>query len=319
MEKFLSCDWGTSSFRLRLINADDLRILEETTHHFGIADTYHRWTQQAKASLSRSAFYEGVLREWVDGLGRQSGTTLDDIPIVLSGMASSSIGMVELPYKQLPFDLDGKDILAEVLTDGGSRNPIILVSGVRTEDDVMRGEETKVLGCSAVLEHHGEEQLLILPGTHPKHITVMGHQAVDFSTYMTGEFFNLLSTNSVLSASVESGAAFGEPEAQRWFREGVETGSTSGILQAAFKVRTNQLLKHIPKAHNFYYLSGLLVGAELRNVNAAQRIYLITGKVHRDLYKKALHILDIPIAGELDADLALIRGQQVILSRLLSR
>lgn len=319
MEKFLSCDWGTSTFRLRLIDADDLGILAETTDGPGIADTYRLWERQPADRLPRQAFYTAVLKQRMDELSRQSGLTLDDIPVVLSGMASSSIGMAELPYKQLPFELDGSDLRAEVWTDGLTRNPIVIISGASTDGDVMRGEETKVLGASAILKENGGKQLLILPGTHPKHITVTGGRAVDFSTHMTGEFFSLLSTHSVLSSSVEAGADFDEPETQRWFSEGIEAGRTTGVLQAAFRVRTNQLLKHVPNTRNFYYLSGLLIGAELRNVNPTACVYLVAGPVHSTLYAKALQLLDIPVARVMDADSALIRGQLMILSKLFLR
>ncbi|MFC3197953.1 2-dehydro-3-deoxygalactonokinase [Parapedobacter deserti] len=316
MEKFLSCDWGTSTFRLRLINADNLRVLAETTHESGIADTHRQWLLQPEGSLSRRACYTAVLKQRLDELSQRAGIALDDIPIVLSGMASSSMGMVELPYKSLPFDLDGSDLIVEALPNLDVSNPIFMVSGARTDHDVMRGEETKVLGCSAIVTENSDKQLLILPGTHPKHIIVIRRQAVELATYMTGEFFDLLSTHSVLSTSVEAGANFGDAEAQRWFSEGVEASRTSGMLKAAFKVRTNELLRQIPKTHNFYYLSGILIGSELQHITPAVPVYLIAGSMHRALYKKALQIIDVPIAGELDADLALIKGQRMILSRL---
>src|SRR5690606_21246449 len=118
---------------------------------------------------------------------------------VLSGMASSSIGFKELPYKKLPVDLSGSDLNMMQLTPKDSRNPVTIVSGVQTENDVMRGEETKLIGWAYDLPHSNAEIKVLLPGTHPKHIVVQGKQCIHFETFMTGEFFHLLSQKSVLA------------------------------------------------------------------------------------------------------------------------
>src|SRR5690606_13697012 len=105
MRVFLSCDWGTSAFRLRLIQSDDLRVLAETTRGQGIAETYSRWIDQGKRH-ERQTFYASLLKERIAELRQQSGHPLTGVPVVLSGMASSSIGMKELPYQKLPVHLD---------------------------------------------------------------------------------------------------------------------------------------------------------------------------------------------------------------------
>ncbi|SEL83525.1 2-dehydro-3-deoxygalactonokinase [Parapedobacter koreensis] len=316
MERFLSCDWGTSRFRLRLIQATDLHVLASVTHDKGIAETFRLWKEQRGKSIRREEFYANALRDAVDELEQKSGALLNDVPIVISGMASSTIGLMELPYKTLPFQLDGSDLYAEALYTETLNNRLILVSGVRTDRDVMRGEETKVVGCAPLLEHTEKEQLLILPGTHPKHVWIKGNQATAFETYMTGEFFDLLSVQSMLSDSVEAGADFQDPANQACFCEGVDASQTSDLLHAAFMVRTNQLLKQIPKTRNFYYLSGVLIGAELRGICANTPVYLVGAPKHSHLYERALNELGVPIVKIIDADTALISGQRLIFSAL---
>ncbi len=318
MANFLSCDWGTSAFRLRLIDTDGLTVLAELSAGEGIADTHNRWEQRHKEVGARSAFYAASLQVGIAELRNRAGTSLDGLPVVLSGMASSSIGMVELPYKRMPFSLDGSDLVVETLTAESVQNPILIVSGACTADDAMRGEETKVLGCSSLLADDTSQHLLIFPGTHPKHVTVVGDQAVGLTTYMTGEFFKLLSTHSVLASSIKKGADFEDTESQRWFGEGVHAGVEVGTLQGAFRVRTNQLLKQVPETYNYYYLSGLLIGTELSAVGLAAPVYLVSGVTHEALYRSALLQLGVPIAGAMDADQALMRGQWKILSRVFS-
>ena len=315
MEMFLSCDWGTTSFRLRLVRVDDLHILAETTNGQGIAETYQRWINQVTPK-QRLAFYASLLNERVTELTQQVQQSLAGVPIVLSGMASSSIGMKELPYQKLPVHIDGTDLRVDRLAADGA-NPLWVISGIQTDEDVMRGEETKLVGCSSLLADGDVTQLIILPGTHSKHVTVKQHKITAFNTYMTGEFFKLLSENSVLSASVEKMAdADDEQNNQIRFSEGVRAAQTSGLLHAAFWVRTNQLLKNVSKVENFHYLSGLLIGSELKDIPADIPVYLAAGSVHHPLYKAALEELGRSVKGTMDADLALIAGQrQVLLKR----
>src|SRR5690606_37345331 len=124
------------------------------------------------------------------------------------GMPASSVGLIELPYALLPFSLDGDGLIMERLQIDSLSNPVLLISGARTDVDVMRGEETKVLGASAYLNGANRSSLLILPGTHSKHVTVSSRRVMDIRTYMTGELFGLLSRQSLLATSVAASAVF---------------------------------------------------------------------------------------------------------------
>lgn len=307
MNRFLSCDWGTSSFRLRLVDADSLRVIAEEKSSTGIAETFQQWQQ---TSSSREQFYAAVINRHVAAMETQLNISLAKIPVILSGMASSSIGMKELPYKTLPFQLDGSDL--SVQTAGN----MIIISGATTGQDVMRGEETKIVGCAALLPDTHREQLLILPGTHAKHVTIRGGQAKDFRTFMTGEFFELLSARSVLAASVKGDGNFNEQASRRAFEAGVEAGGSVNLLHAAFLVRTNDVLKKMPPQENYFYLSGLLIGAELREAQAGAPVYLAGGPQHLPLYTAACETLHIAVEGRIDADEALVRGQHIVWTHL---
>lgn len=307
MNYFLSCDWGTSSFRLRLAEAGSGKVIAEERSGAGIAGTYQQWQQ---TNLPREDFFAEIINRKIDALAAKTGIPLQEAPVVLSGMASSSIGMVELPYKELPFSLNGANLAVHTF------NRFIIISGVCNGNDVMRGEETKVTGCFALLPDAAQEQWLLLPGTHPKHVTVKNKQAVRFQTFMTGEFFDLLCTHSILAASVANGATLDDPASLACFTEGLHAGRSENLLHAAFMVRTNQLLKKIPAAHNRFYLSGLLIGAELASVPPGMPVYLVAGVQHAPLYTLACGVLNIHVAAVIDADEALIRGQQAVISHL---
>lgn len=307
MNHFLSCDWGTSSFRLRLVETGSLKIIAEERSGTGITATYLQWQQ---TSLPREDFFSAIINRQIDVLTEKTGIPLQDVPVVLSGMASSSIGMVELPYKELPFSLSGADLAVHTFSR------FIIISGACIGHDVMRGEETKVAGCAAWLPETTQEQWLLIPGTHPKHVVVKRQQAVRFQSFMTGEFFDLLSTHSILAASVGNEGTLDDPASLACFTEGLLAGRLDNLLHAAFMVRTNQLLKKIPPAHNRFYLSGLLIGAELKAVPPDAPVYLVAGPLHSPLYTLACKVLNIPVAAVIDADEALIRGQRAVISNL---
>lgn len=307
MNHFLSCDWGTSAFRLRLVETGSLNIIAEERSGTGITATYLQWQQ---TSMPREDFFAAIINRQIDVLMERTGIPLQAVPVVLSGMASSSIGMVELPYKELPFSLSGSDLAVHTFSR------FIIISGACIGQDVMRGEETKVAGCAAWLPETTQEQWLLMPGTHPKHVVVSGKQAVRFQSFMTGEFFDLLSTHSILAASVGNEGTLDDPASLACFTEGLHTGRSENLLHAAFMVRTNQLLKKIPPAHNRFYLSGLLIGAELKAVPPDMPVYLVAGPLHTPLYTLACKVLNIPVAAVIDADEALIRGQRAVISNL---
>ncbi|RCH56027.1 2-keto-3-deoxy-galactonokinase [Mucilaginibacter hurinus] len=311
MDNFLSCDWGTSSFRIRLIRADDIQVVAEVRTAQGVAATYKSWQQNGASD--RQAFYTNVIQQQVKVLEKQLDTSLEGIPIALSGMASSSIGLIDLPYKPLPFKLDGSDLLIESLI--GS-NPTTIISGACTYSDAMRGEETKAIGCAALLPDTEYDNILLMPGTHAKHISISGGMATGISSYMTGEFFELLAEKSVLAASVKSGSKLDEPMNWTSFMNGVKIGSAENLLHTAFTVRTNQVLKQHTGEQNYFYLSGLLLGTELADVPKNVPVYLVSGEDHRALYQLACEVLDIRVAGTIDADIALIKGQHAVLRNL---
>jgi 2-dehydro-3-deoxygalactonokinase len=137
---------------------------------------------------------------------------------------------------------------------------------------------------------------------------------------MTGEFFKLLSTESILSVAVEEGSGFTHDKNRRSFEGGIEESVRSNLLHSSFQVRTNQLFNKFTKEENYYYLSGLLIGTEMNELVSAgyEKMILVTAAQLRPYYEAAIEIL-VPSASleVYDADEALIKGQFRILTRLL--
>lgn len=294
----LCCDWGTTSFRLRLVNRADQELINEVSSQKGIGHTYNLWKQHEASEPERITFFKKQLKNQIDILSAKVGFSLDNIKILLSGMASSSIGMQEIPYAQLPFALDGSDVLIKYHeADETFPNDIMLFSGVRGSRDVMRGEETQLIGLAEMIHLSADiDAIFILPGTHSKHLYIKKGVLVDFKTYMTGEVFNVMSSYSILkdSVTVNSDKQF---NALEWaaFDDGIAESEHSEILNALFTVRTMQLFDLLDKKQNAMYLSGILIGSELRQLKRETKwqLVLCCGQNLHALYHKAIETLQL--------------------------
>lgn len=297
----LSCDWGTSSFRLRLVNMQNHEIVGEVFSNEGVAVMHNRWLNGRGQGIRKEAFYLQHLKEKITGLPETAAIPSEEIQVVISGMASSSIGVMELPYACVPFPLDGSNALVHWLEPSSEfPYPACIISGVGHQMDVMRGEETQVVGLACRPEHRPvfeEDIVCIFPGTHSKHINISGGEIVDFQTCITGELFDVMSNHSILKNSVSShDHEVITPAFRDAFCRGVRQSGESSLLNTLFKVRVAQLFEYLTKEENYFYLSGLLIGAELRSLpsSATRRIMICSGSNVFHLYQLAIGELELP-------------------------
>jgi len=318
MKKFLSCDWGTSSFRLRLVEIASATIIGEENTDDGIAKVFGLWEKSGMPEEQRFLFYLGIMGQHINSLQNKSNSSLEGLPLVISGMACSTLGMVDLPYKEVPFSSDGSELITKIVVATNSFNhDIVFISGARTERDAMRGEEIQLVGCFP----GDQEQVFIFPGTHSKHVAVKNGNVVDIKTYMTGEFFKLLSEKSILSASVAKSPGVNDEKNKKAFQAGVEESIHSNLLNSSFTVRTNYLFRKLTPEENYHYLSGLLIGSELREiVSSAGDIRLVCDPHLHSQYDFAFNLVmnETRSLKMQNADKAIVAGQLEILKRLVS-
>lgn len=294
--RFVACDWGTSNFRLRLV---DGKVLRELKSDEGSA-------KLAAAGGNRAAAFQAVLTA-----GLQKLKVPSKVPVVVSGMASSTIGWKELPYAKVPFAFDGRNAIYERIAPH-----VYLISGLRTDTEILRGEETEAIGLVAKLGRQMPfEAIFVLPGTHSKHLDVNPGGIAGFRTYMTGELFEVLSRQSVLRHSTQPEA----PIDKAAFLEGVEESTKRPITGALFRVRTRQVLDRKAPPSNTSFLSGLLIGAELGTLRGSDvAIILAAGKALRASYSAAAEALGLgPRLLAVDSEGLSVLGQSVLLKRIL--
>jgi 2-dehydro-3-deoxygalactonokinase len=264
-EYILCCDWGTTSFRLRLTNlkAD---VIAETHADKGILFYYNSWQSQNDENPEhRFDYYLKYIQSQIGEIRHSLEIDIAKLPLVISGMAISSIGMINMPYENLPFSVAGTTGFECRFQQNGA--PIILVTGVCSADDLMRGEETQIIGLYHTPELNNEipgNGIFVLPGTHSKHISVIDKSIVSIKTFITGELFHILRGHGTLSKSItflqEDRNA--NPENQLAFIKGIHDSKDGSLLNHLFQVRVNDILNKLNKEQNFYYLSGLLIGSE---------------------------------------------------------
>ncbi len=294
----IGCDWGTTIFRIRIIEINSLKVLAEFDIPEGIGKVNSAFLNSGEKE-DRFTFFSKVIARHLKEIALHVDFEITGIPIVASGMASSTIGMKELSYGGLPFSLNFSSLQSETFeANDVLPHPLILVSGLRDVHDVMRGEEVQLLGLSIVLnEAFEEDSVVILPGTHSKHCFVEKGELFGFQTFMTGELYQLLAEHSILHNSVYT-TSFMEwsKESSEAFFNGVVQSGNNNMLANLFKVRTNILLDNMDKKSNAMFLSGLLIGEELRSltVKSDERpIFICGGKSLNVFYLKAIEALNL--------------------------
>jgi 2-dehydro-3-deoxygalactonokinase len=210
-------------------------------------------------------------------------------PVIACGMVGARQGWVEAPYAAIP----GPALPFGLIRAPGPRD-VRIIPGLRQDRpaDVMRGEETQIAGFLAL--NPGWDGVLCLPGTHCKWVQVSAGEVVSFATFMTGELFAALSTQTVLRHSVAAegwdDAAFAEALADALSRP-------ERAFARLFGLRAEALLHGLTGAAARARLSGLLIGAELAGARPywlGQQVGIIgAGKVAR-IYAGALTLQGVP-------------------------
>lgn len=271
----IAVDWGTSSLRLYRLDGAGL-VLERRRSDRGVL-----------ACESRFA----------DVLAREIAGWDDDV-ILMCGMAGSRGGWHEMPYLDCPAgNLELAQGMQRIHPDGFGGRELWLVPGLRdttsdTVPDVMRGEETQLAALLDALP--GGTHLACLPGTHSKWVTVRDGRVLRLATAMTGELFAVLRQHSILGRLMP--ADDGRFDAYA-FDAGLKRSATpGGLLHQLFGVRTMGLFQQLAEVALPSYLSGLLIGHELREALArfpAREVLLIGAPDLARRYETALRAFGV--------------------------
>ncbi len=277
--QFISCDWGTSRFRLRLVDRPQNRVVTEYITDQGILT----FASIHPAGAARAAALSEVLAQGIAALGARA----PDCPVVMSGMASSTLGWQLIPYAPLPSPIDGNTLrFVDVITSGRT---VRIISGLQAANDVMRGEETELVGLFASPDRRplAEDCLVILPGTHSKHVRLQAGQITEFTTHLTGELYGRLARDSTLATQGDT--VFDDAA----FLAGIHASRQQGMSAALFQTRARVLLGRLAAKYSPAFLSGILIGAEISTLvgTSVPLVVLAAGETLAHPYALALNEL----------------------------
>lgn len=268
----IGVDWGTTSFRAFRIN-DDGVVTDRRENQNGILAVNGRFAE----------FLTLELADWL-----RAGES----EVLMSGMIGSRQGWTEVPYAPLPASVAALAAGMVQLPFDGAR--VRIVPGLLGRDttdipDVMRGEETQVIGVLDTLDPIAAT--VCLPGTHSKWTRVEGGAITGFTTHMTGEAFAALRGHTILGRGMKHG-----PMAPAAFERGVaRAAERGGLLHHLFGVRALGLTGGLADTEAASYLSGLLIGHEIKTAltDAVAPIHLVGAAALCGLYARALGTLGI--------------------------
>lgn len=272
---WIAVDWGTSNLRGWTLDS----------HGTVLAS---RNSPKGMGKLARDEF-PAALGELLSDIDLAGPTD-----VLVCGMAGARQGWLEAPYLEAPTDLKAL-LKGAVRPDSGSEKlKVSILPGVCQKqggDNVMRGEETQLLGLATTLP--GYSGLVCMPGTHSKWALLDGTTIAHFTTAMTGEMFEILSTHSVLRHSL--GGDLNTPERAEGFAAGARDGleKPADLLGQLFRVRASALVSGRQPAWCAGYLSGLLIGTEIaanRHQIGNEPVPLIGSPVLCALYGQVLEM-----------------------------
>ncbi|MBA3477874.1 MAG: 2-dehydro-3-deoxygalactonokinase, partial [Lautropia sp.] len=258
----IALDWGTTNLRAFLIDAAGA-VREQREKPWGILSL--------PAAADAGGFdlaLEAIVGDWLTAHPRA--------PLIASGMVGSAQGWREAPYVACPA---GAGDLAASMTSVATAfgRDLMIVPGILLDlpqllPDVMRGEETQVLGALQSLPGDDAPVCFVLPGTHSKWVLVRDARITQFATYMTGELFATLKQHSILGRLMTDPAndTAGAITAAAYL-QGIalaREGAPGDLMRQLFTTRSMNLAGRLPTVALADYLSGLLIGNELASATA---------------------------------------------------
>ena len=259
--RLIALDWGTTSLRAYLLG-DGGAVLDRRSEPLGILQIPGR---------EFAGVFRSVTSEWTDRDPR--------LPAIASGMIGSAQGWIEAPYVDVPADAGA--IVRTLVTE--PQSGLLIVPGLAQRGaapDVMRGEETQLIGAMTISPSLARGGRVVLPGTHSKWARVADGRIEEFTTYMTGELFAVLRGHSILGRLTDpaspAGTAVGPP-----FLRGVQVAreAEGGLAAHLFSTRSAVLVGDLPARESLEYLSGLLIGDEVRSgLSSGERPRALVGE-----------------------------------------
>lgn len=267
MKRYVTIDGGTTNTRISLV--EDRRVIASK-----------KISRGAKAGIDDREGLKIALKEAISALLCENSLTESDIiKILASGMITSEFGLYEVPHLIAPASIEELHAnTVEVDFPEICSVPFVFVRGIKIlggeldSTDIMRGEETEIVG---LMGDDAEECTYILPGSHSKIIkTDECGRVVDFSTMLTGEMIASLSSNTILKDAVDLSISEYDSDALKF---GYSYADEHGLNKALFKVRIlKNVMKNSPREVYSFFIGACLSG-EIAEILALDTPKIVIG------------------------------------------
>ncbi len=254
MANYITVDGGTTNTRLTLVI--DGKCVDTVRYNVG-----------ARANADDNTLLKSAVKEGIFTLLSRNALTENDINRILtSGMITSEFGLCKLDHIVAPVGIkELHDTMHETAFPDISTIPFVFIRGVKLKADLlqnadmMRGEETELLGLSEALNG-----IYVLPGSHSKIIEVDQFGRISsFKTELTGEMIAALSQNTILKNTVDLSV---ERFSKEYLLKGYDYCNEFGINEALFKVRVLGNLFNADKVQTYSFFMGVVLCAEINTV-----------------------------------------------------
>ena len=297
----IAIDWGSTSFRAYLLDNSG-QLIDKNSSVYGVFKLVESFENTLKSSCA----------EWF--------AQYEISQIYIAGMAGSRNGWLEAAYVACPAN---ENSITDLCVHPNSSLPykISIIPGVMGTSpsgftDVMRGEETQLLG---VLDEN--EAVACLPGTHSKWVHLKDEKIQSFATLVTGELFELVQKNSSIGSLI-SDSDRQELDEQSFelgvkdFTEANEITETS-LLHSLFSVRAKAVTDQLNVSSMYSYLSGMIIADEvysaLKMFKHQSKVILITDKKLRLPYEKVFKHFGIKFSF-VESESAFLQGMKKLTS-----
>ncbi len=258
MKRYITVDGGTTNTRVNLVENEKIVAAKKIN-------------RGAKAGIDDREGLKSELKQAISSLLCENNLKESDIiKILASGMITCEFGLYEVPHTTVPAGISElHHSTVEVSFPEISPIPFVFIRGIKvasddlSECDMMRGEETELMGLMSILGGI-TESVYVLPGSHSKIIrTDEAGRINNFSTMLTGEMQMALASSTILKDAID--LSITDHDAC-YLIEGYNFAKKEGINKSLFKVRIlKNIFKRAPVEVYSFYL-GAILSDEIDNI-----------------------------------------------------
>ncbi|MCI8387185.1 MAG: hypothetical protein HFE63_01810 [Clostridiales bacterium] len=315
----ITIDGGTTNTRFTLIESG--KIYDRLKLQVGVRDT----------AISGSSALSSAVRDGISELLKRNDLCERDISsIALSGMICSESGLYNSVHVITPTGIDElRQHSVRVMMPDITQIPMIFIPGVKTFDspsiselsglDIMRGEETEIIGILSSIHPPERHITALMPGSHMKIVSLENRQITSFRTSLSGELIRAAAENTILNRSLSG--VYPHIADEEYLRRGYRYAKLHGINEALFKVRVQaNFIDGVTSEQLYAFLMGAILHDDIRSTIETGGDIIIAGS---NPFRSALAVLlgdegqNVTVLPEKLAEECSAIGSELIVSELM--